>query len=134
MAATGIAGAASAAAPPTVTDETVQRDLNVLLKSKTAKLQQAEHALATMEREKNNNLIMKEMEMATMRGDLGDAKTSAQQYRKAAEQSVICLLVACCLFCCVCSMCADCSYLCRFRSCRRRNRRCGSRRASSLVT
>jgi hypothetical protein len=141
MAATGIAGAASAAAPhavapPAVTDATVLRDLKALLKSKAANMQEANDAFAKMERQKNNDLIVKEMELANMRGDLGAAKASAQQYKHAAEQSVICLLVACCLLlvCCVCSMWADCSYLCRFRSCRRRKRRCGSRSASSLVT
>ncbi len=106
---------AGVAAPPAVTDETVLRDLKALLKYKAAKLQEAAGALTHMEREKNNNLIMKEMEMVTMRKRLSEAKTS-----------VICLLLAYCLFGCVCSMCADCSYLCRLRSCSRR-------RARSLV-
>jgi hypothetical protein len=115
MSGTGIAGGAGVAAPPTATDETVLRDIKALLKYKAAKLQEAAGALQQMELEKNNKLLMNQMEMATMRKRLSEAETS-----------VICLLAACCLFGCVCSMCADCSYLCRLRSCSRR-------RARSLV-
>jgi hypothetical protein len=85
-----IAGAA-AAALPVVTDETVQRDLNALLRSHAAKLQEAKDALAKAEQDKEaavqkvkqdaENMcdeykaqqLLKENELAQMRGNLSSA-------------------------------------------------------------
>jgi len=121
-----IPGAAGAALP-VLTDATVQRDLNALLQSKAAKLQELKDALANAERDKeaavqkvkedaekryddyNAQLLQKENELTHLRGSLSSARTAAWQHGKAADQAVIYLLVACCLLLVAC--CALCVLL-----------------------
>ena len=116
-----IPGAAGAALP-VLTDATVQRDLNALLQSKAAKLQELKDALANAERDKeaavqkvkedaekmyddyNAQLLQKENELTHLRGSLSSARTAAWQHGKAADQAVIYVIVAGCLLlvaCCV---------------------------------
>ena len=97
----GAAAAAAAPAPPAapaaLTLNALVQHVRTFNQQNEAKLQKANEALTKMEQDKNNHLLLKEMELAQMRGSLSEAKTAVLQYRKTAEQTVICLLVLLCV-------------------------------------